>query len=97
VSAPLGAAPDRRQREAHLPRVTVYSHADCHLCERALQRLRELQGELLFELEELDIAADEQLQRMYFERVPVMALDGQELCEYFVDEPLLRERLESRR
>ena len=37
------------------------------------------------------------LQRAYFERIPVVALDGEELFEYFVDEALLRERLESRR
>ena len=24
--------------------------------------------------------------RAYFERIPVVALDGEELCEYFVDE-----------
>ena len=39
----------------------------------------------------------DELHRKYFERIPVVALDGEELCEYFLDEPLLRERLESRR
>ena len=53
--------------------------------------------ELGFELRELDITADEALHRAYFERIPVVALDGEELCEYFVDETLVRERLESRR
>ena len=50
-----------------------------------------------FELRQLDITADEALHRAYFERVPVVLLDGDELCEYFVDEAVLRERLESRR
>ena len=45
----------------------------------------------------LDITADEQLHRAYFERIPVVLLDGEELCEYFVEETLVRERLESRR
>ena len=35
--------------------------------------------------------------RAYFERIPVIELDGEELCEYFVEEALVRERLESRR
>ncbi len=38
-----------------------------------------------------------ELHRAYFERIPVMLLDGEELCEYFVQESLVRERLESRR
>jgi glutaredoxin len=76
--------------------VTVYSRAECHLCVDAMAVLRGLQRELGFELTELDIDADEALQRVYFERVPVIALDGEELFDYFVDERVLRERLESR-
>jgi len=77
--------------------LTVYSRADCHLCDEALATLRRLQDEYVFELRELDIDGDDALQRAYFERIPVVALDGEELCEYFVQEPLVRERLESRR
>jgi glutaredoxin len=77
--------------------VTVYSRPDCHLCEEAMGTLRGLHGEFVFDLRELDIDADEVLQRAYFERIPVIALDGEELCEYFVHEALVRERLESRR
>jgi glutaredoxin len=73
--------------------VTVYTHADCHLCEEALAALRRLQHEHRFELRELDIRSDDALHRAYFERVPVIALDGDELCEYVVDEALLRQRL----
>jgi glutaredoxin len=80
-----------------VPVVTVYSKPDCHLCDQAVALLRRLQGELNFELTELDITADEQLHRAYFERIPVVAIDGEDLCEYFVQEALVRERLESRR
>lgn len=76
--------------------VTVYSRPDCHLCADAMATLRRLQRELGFELTELDIDGDEALQRAYFERVPVIALDGEELFDFFVDEGALRERLESR-
>jgi glutaredoxin len=76
-----------------LSTVTLYSHADCHLCEQALVVLRAMQREHDFELRELDITADEALHRAYFERVPVIAVDGDEVCEYFVDEPLLRRLL----
>lgn len=76
--------------------ITVYSKPDCHLCADAMRSLRRLREELGFALEELDITAHETLHRAYFERIPVIALDGVELCEYFVDEALVRERLESR-
>ena len=77
--------------------ITLYSKPDCHLCADALAALRALQAELDFDLEEHDITLDDALHRTYFERIPVVALDGEELFDYFVDEAVLRERLESRR
>jgi len=77
--------------------ITVYSKPDCHLCVEAMAVLERLREEFGFEVEELDITSDDQLHRAYFERIPVVLLDGEELCEYFVQEEVLRERLESRR
>jgi glutaredoxin len=77
--------------------LTVYTGPGCHLCVDAIAALRTLQAELHFALEERDITTDEALQRAYFERIPVVALDGEELCEYVVRESVVRERLESRR
>ncbi len=79
------------------PTVSVYSRPGCHLCEDAMSRLRELEPELAFALTEVDIERDEDLHRTYLERIPVICVDGDEVCEYFLDEPALRERLESRR
>jgi glutaredoxin len=76
-------------------RVVVYSRPDCHLCEEALAALRTLRERLAFELQEVDISKDESLHRTYFDRIPVIAVDGEELCEYFLDEARVRERLES--
>jgi glutaredoxin len=76
--------------------VTVYSKPDCHLCVAALAQLRTLRAELPFELYERDITREETLHRAYFERIPVVTLDGEELFDYVVDEQILRERLESR-
>jgi glutaredoxin len=78
------------------PEITVYSRPGCHLCADAMSALRALQGELRFGLSERDIDEDDALQRAYFERIPVIALDGEELFDYFIDEAILRERLESR-
>ena len=88
---------DAEQGAAQVSVLTVYSKPDCHLCAEAMSVLRRLQAELRFGLRELDITADEALHRAYFERIPVVSLDGEELFQYFVDEAVVRERLESRR
>jgi hypothetical protein len=46
--------------------------------------------------EEVDIEADDDLLRRYLERIPVVALDGEELFDHFVDEVALRARLQAR-
>jgi glutaredoxin len=75
--------------------VTLYSKPDCHLCVDAREALLRVRAELSFELSELDITTDETLHRAYFERIPVVMLDGEELFDYFVDERVLKERLRS--
>lgn len=75
--------------------ITLYSKADCQLCVDARAVLVRLQPELGFELSEVDITTEEALHRAYFERIPVVALDGEELFDYFVDERLLRVRLQA--
>ena len=74
--------------------VTVYSAPECHLCAEAMAALRRLQPELGFALQERDITADDVLHRTYLERVPVVALDGEELFDFFVDEGALRAHLD---
>jgi hypothetical protein len=71
----------------------LYTAPGCHLCAQAMASLRELQAELLFELEELDITRDDALHRAYLERIPVGVLDGTELFEYFLDVHTLRRSL----
>jgi glutaredoxin len=75
--------------------LTLYSKPDCHLCVEARAVLLRAQEEIEFELSEMDITTDEKLHRAYFERIPVVAIGGEELFEYFVDEDALRERLHS--
>ncbi len=45
------------------------------------------------ELQVRDITREEALHRAYFERIPVVTLDGEELFEFFVDAEVLKERL----
>jgi glutathione S-transferase len=73
--------------------VTLYGRAGCHLCDEARVALERVRRELPFDLVERDISAEEALHRAYFDRIPVIALDGRELCEYALDEDLLRREL----
>lgn len=73
--------------------VVLYGRPGCHLCDDARAALVALRAELPFTLEERDIEADDALHRRYLERIPVIALDGEELFDYFVDEDELRRRL----
>ena len=74
--------------------VTLYSRPGCHLCEEAKATLHRLQAERApFVLDEIDIEADDALHARYLERIPVIALDGEELFDYFVDEEALIRRI----
>ena len=73
--------------------VTLYSRPGCHLCDDARVVLKRLRARFPFTLEEVDITLDDALHRRYLERIPVIALDGEELFDFFVDEPALTERL----
>ncbi len=48
-----------------------------------------------FELEEVDIGGDPALERAYRERIPVVAVDGEEVFTYFVHADALRRKLGS--
>ena len=66
-------------RHASTPRPTATSATRRWRAARAAGRAR-------LRARERDITADDALHRAYFERIPVVALDGEELFEYFVDE-----------
>jgi glutaredoxin len=64
--------------------VVVY-HADgCHLCERALEQVRALRAELGFDLREVSIDGDPELEAAYREWIPVVEIDGRRRFTYHV-------------
>jgi glutaredoxin len=85
-----------RSDNVSVPVLTLYTRDGCHLCEDALGALERLRPELGFELRCVDIESDEALHRAYLERIPVIALDGEELYDFFLDEADLRRRLAAR-
>jgi glutaredoxin len=74
-------------------RVTVFHAQGCHLCERARAQVAALREELAFELEEVDVTGDRELERRYREWLPVVEVDGERAFVYHVHEDALRRRL----
>ncbi len=78
---------------ASIPRVVVYHAEGCHLCERALAQVRAFRDELDFELEEVAIDGDEDLEARYRELIPVVEIEGEQVFTYYVHEQAFRRRL----
>jgi glutaredoxin len=57
-------------------RLILYGKADCHLCHEARDMLVRLQAEYPFNLEEVDITADPQLEGRYRHMIPVVVIDS---------------------
>jgi glutaredoxin len=78
---------------ASTPKVTVFHGVGCHLCERALAQVRILHEELEFQLEEVAIDGNAELEAAYRELIPVVAIDGERAFTYYVHEAAFRRRL----
>lgn len=72
-----------------MPDIVLYGRPGCHLCDDARAVLERVGATFV----EVDITSDDALHAAYLERIPVVALDGQERFEYFVDEAALRRLL----
>ena len=70
--------------------VTLYGRPGCHLCDDARAVLERVRAGRPFRLREVDIETDDALFKRYLERIPVVAIDGEERFELFVDEEQLR-------
>ena len=78
------------------PEVVLYGRDGCCLCDDALAIIERVRARRPFALIERDIDADEGLLRAYLERIPVVAIDGVEAFELFVDESEFERRLADR-
>ena len=80
-----------------MKRVVLYGKPGCHLCDEAREVVAAVRARHPFELEEVDVSIDPELARAYGERIPVLALDGDELFEFHVEAEELARRLQSER
>ena len=78
-------------------KIVLYGKPGCCLCDEARAVVEEARAVHPFELEEVDVSTDPGLHREYGERIPVLALDGDELFEFHVNAAELARRLQSER
>lgn len=70
--------------------VVLYSRTGCHLCDVARDVIQSVRATQPFAFQEVDIETDDALLRDYGVRIPVVAVDGEELFEISVDPAALR-------
>ena len=68
-----------------LPRVTMYSRRNCHLCEVAKEVVESAKNEAEFEFEVVFIDGDAGLEKEYGEEVPVTLINGKRHDYFKVD------------
>ena len=79
------------------PRVTVIGKPDCHLCDDARTSVMAVCAELGFEWEECSILDDPGLYDEYWEKIPVILIDGRVHDYWRVDPQRLRRALSDNR
>jgi glutaredoxin len=77
-----------------MPTLTLYGKPGCHLCEGARSVVRGVADGRGVKVVEVDVTRDPVLERRYGERIPVLALDDEELFEFVVDGDALGRRLD---
>jgi glutaredoxin len=76
-----------------LCQVVLYSAPNCSLCERARATLAAIRADVEFDLEEVDITGDPELEARYRELLPVVEIDGEQAFTYFVHIDSFRRRV----
>jgi glutaredoxin len=77
-----------------VPVLTLYGKPGCHLCDDARAAVQDALAGRNAELREVDVTLDPVLERRYGQRIPVLAVDGEELFDFVVDADALGERLD---
>lgn len=75
--------------------VTLYTREDCHLCETAIETIRQVSESVPTNvtLDIVDVDGDPDLRAEYGDRVPYVFVDGRPAFKYRVDAAELRRLL----
>lgn len=71
----------------HTKKLLVYGRKECQLCQKMILALKNLQKQVSFEFETINIDFKPELIALYGEKIPVLvsADDKEEICHYFLD------------
>lgn len=75
------------------PRLQLYTRAGCHLCEALLTAARPIADRHGALIEPVDIETDLDLLQRYRLDIPVLALNGDEICRHRLDADALERAL----
>lgn len=78
------------------PRVEVLTRVGCHLCDQAIEVVRQVCAETGETFSTRDVDADPELNRTYSDQVPVIFVDGAQHDFWRVDGDRLRRALAHR-
>jgi len=73
--------------------LTLYTRPGCHLCDDMEQVLLTLTDELKFTLQLVPVEHGAEPEKLYGDKVPVLVLDNEVICETFLDKVALIRRL----
>ncbi len=77
--------------------LTLYSRPDCCLCEEMKAVLVQVRQGIPFDLEEIDISTDHELETRFGQEIPVLFVNGRKAFKYRLTAGELRRRLERER
>ncbi|HEU4485887.1 MAG TPA: glutaredoxin family protein [Povalibacter sp.] len=69
---------------------TVYSRAECSLCDQLIEQLATILGPAASNVAVVDIGDDPGLEAKYGKRIPVLLADGEFVCNFRLDEARVR-------
>ena len=75
------------------PRLTLYGRRYCHLYEEMMVALAPLREEFGFDIDIVDVDAENALEERFGELVPVLMHAETELCHYHLDAAKVRDYL----
>ena len=73
--------------------LTLYSRPECCLCEDMKAVLAQVRQDMPFQLEEIDISLDPELEARFGQEIPVLFINGRKAFKYRLTTSELRRRL----
>jgi glutaredoxin len=79
------------------PSVTIYSRRECHLCDVVYRIARHIQQDVPFHLDYVEVDSNPMWVDRFGDHVPVLFIDGREICSGAITEGRLRRAIERAR